>query len=300
MRYLKPQTVHPRIEYLGEQEMCVYLLKGKEYMLIEGGMSYIVPAMLRQFRERGIDPSRISRLLILHSHFDHCGIAPFFKRMLPRLKILASPRSQDLFQKEKVVQFIRERNREMLKSLAMEKEAAELGLDFDRIAVDEIVQEGDLVDLGEGIQVRIIEMPGHSSCSLAAYGGSLSALFPSDTAGIPGEGNEIFPAGGEDYILYQKSLAKLLPLRVEILCAARNGVFEGEEARSFIARALEGTEKMRRDVILRFEGLEDREAALVRFARERSQAMKTRDVPWEIALALTKKMVDNILNTRDE
>ena len=149
MRYLAPQTIHPRIEYLGRQEMCVYLLKGKEYMIIEGGMSYIVPSILRQFQERKIDSSRITRLLLLHSHFDHCGIVPFFKRKIPRLKVVGSRRSQELYRKEKVVNFIRDRNREMIHLLKMEKEAAKLNLDFDQIAVDEAVAEGDVIDLEE-------------------------------------------------------------------------------------------------------------------------------------------------------
>ncbi len=300
MRFLEPQTIHPRVEYLGRAEMCVYLLKGKEYMIIEGGMSFIVPDMLRQFRERQIDTSRITRLLILHSHFDHCGIGPFFKRRLTGLKVMGSKRSQELFRKEKVIRFIRDRNREMLEFLHMEQEAAELNLDFDQFAVDEAVGEGDVIDLGEGVQVRIIEMPGHSSCSIAAYAESLKALFPSDTGGIPGQDEEIFPSGNEDFILYQKSLKKLLPLQVEILGAPRYGGFVGPEAREFIARSVAATEKMRREVIRLFQGVEDREERLIQVARTRYETMKTRDIPWEIYLAIMRGIVKNILEDQEK
>jgi len=294
MRILTPQRIHPQIEFLGKPEMCVYLLKGKEYMIIEGGMSYIVPSMLEQFREREIDPWRITRLLLLHSHFDHCGIVPSFKRMIPQLRVVGSKRSQELYRKEKVVQFIRARNREMLEFLKMEKEA-ELNLDFDQIAVDEVVGEGDVIDLGEGVEVRIIEMPGHSSCSIAAYVEPLKALFPSDAGGIPGEGEEIFPVGNEDYILYQKSLEKLRPLRVEILGAARNGAFVGKEAGEFIPRSIEAAERMRQEVIQQFQGLENLEEKIVQMAQKRYEGPKTRDIPWEIYLALMRGVIKNIL-----
>jgi glyoxylase-like metal-dependent hydrolase (beta-lactamase superfamily II) len=297
MRFLAPQIIHPRIEYLGRQEMNVYLLKGKEYMIIEGGMSYIVPDLLRQFRERGIDISRITRLLILHSHFDHCGIGPFFRRKIPGLKIIGSRRSQELYRKEKVINFIRERNREMIRSLKMEKEAHELNLDFDRMAVDEAVGEGDSIDLGEGVQVRIIEMPGHSSCSIAAYVPSLKAVFPSDAGGIPGEGEEIFASGNEDFILYQKSLEKLRPLDVEIVCLARNGAFSGPDARDYITRSIKAAEEMRLEMIRQFQGVEDFEEKLTRLARERYETIKTRDIPWDIYLALMRGVVRNILKS---
>ncbi len=299
MRVLMPQTIHPQIEFLGKPEMCVYLLQGKEYMIVEGGMSYLVPSMLQQFKDRQIDPSRITRLLLLHSHFDHCGIAPFFKRMIPQLKVVGSKRSQELYQKEKVVQFIRARNREMLEFLKMEK-AAELNLDFDQVAVDEVVGEGDIIDLGEGLRVQIIEMPGHSSCSIAAYVESLKALFPSDAGGIPGEGEEIFPAGNENYLLYQKSLEKLRPLDVEILGAARNGAFVGKEAREFIPRSIEAAEKMRQEVIQQCQGQENLEEKIIQIAKKRYEGLKTRDIPWEVYISLIRGIIKNILQNYEK
>jgi hypothetical protein len=44
----EPQKVTEEIEYLGTADMCIYLLKGNEYMFIEGGMSYVVPTLLQQ------------------------------------------------------------------------------------------------------------------------------------------------------------------------------------------------------------------------------------------------------------
>ncbi|HXZ35710.1 MAG TPA: MBL fold metallo-hydrolase [Thermodesulfobacteriota bacterium] len=297
MRYLTPQTIHPRIEYLGRQEMNVYLLKGEEYMIIEGGMGYIVSDMLRQFQERGINLNRITRLLILHSHFDHCGIVPFFKRRLPGLKIIGSRRSQELYRKEKVIQFIRDRNREMIQFLKMEKEAAELNLDFDQLAVEEAVGEGDTIDLGEGVEVRVIEMPGHSSCSIAAYVPSLRALFPSDAGGIPGEGKEIFPSGNEDFMLYQKSLEELQPLYVDVVCLARNGAFLGQDAKEYVSRSVEEAEKMRLEIIRQLQGVPDPDEELARLARERYDSLKTRGIPWDVYLGLMRGVVKKILES---
>jgi len=299
MRFLEPQRVHPQIEYLGRQEMCVYLLQGKEYMIVEGGMSYIVPSMLKQFRERDIDRSKITRLLLLHSHFDHCGIVPFFKRMLPQLKVLGSRRSQELYRREKVVRFIRDRNRETLQLLKMEKEAAELNLDVDQIAVDEVVGEGDVIDLGDGVRVKIIEMPGHSSCSIAAYVEPWRALFPSDAGGIPGEDEEIFPSGNEDYLLYQKSLEKLQPLDLEILGAARNGVFVGKEAGEFIPRSIAAAERTRLEILQQFQGLENMEEKIIQLAKDRYERLKTKDIPWEVYIGLMRGVVKNILQNHE-
>jgi glyoxylase-like metal-dependent hydrolase (beta-lactamase superfamily II) len=145
------------------------------------------------------------------------------------------------------------------------------------------------------VEVRIVEMPGHSSCSIAAYVPSLRALFPSDAGGIPGEREEIFPSGNEDFILYQKSLKKLRPLDVEVVCLARNGAFLGNDAKEYVARSIEEAEKMRLEIIRQFQGVPDPEGKLIRLARERYDSIKTRDIPWDVYLGLMRGVVKRIL-----
>ena len=89
----KPGKVTDRIFLLGRKESCVYILKGKEeYALLGGGTAYIVPEVVEQLKEFAIAEHKIKRIVILHSHFDHCGIVPFFKKRWPWAKVTASSR----------------------------------------------------------------------------------------------------------------------------------------------------------------------------------------------------------------
>jgi glyoxylase-like metal-dependent hydrolase (beta-lactamase superfamily II) len=97
MRIRKPGKVHERIWFLGREESGVYLLEGDDgSMMVSGGMSYIVSDILQQFKEFNIDENRIKKLLVLHSHFDHVGIIPFFKRRHPKMEVYASERREIL------------------------------------------------------------------------------------------------------------------------------------------------------------------------------------------------------------
>ena len=292
----EPQKVSEEIEYLGTTDMCIYLLKGKEYMFIEGGMSYVVPILLRQLEERGIDQSKITKFLILHSHFDHCGVVPFFKRRFPQIEVLASARTKEIFGKEKAIHFIRERNRAMIEYYGIQREAAELNLDFDAIPVDRVVREGDSIDLGNGFTIEFIEVPGHSSCSIAAYVGKIKALFASDAAGVPNEKGIIYPIGNENFIQFQQSLAKLSEYHVEILCAARNGVFLGEEGREFISKTMQAADQLRQEVIRRFREMGDRERVTTEICDRIYAEVKPVDIPKGIFLGVMKSIVDNIVN----
>jgi glyoxylase-like metal-dependent hydrolase (beta-lactamase superfamily II) len=294
MWIMEPQKVTDRIEYLGDKEMCTYLLKGDEYMLVEGGMSYIVPTLLEQLEEKKIDPQRITKYLILHSHFDHCGAVPPIKHRFPWIEAVASHRTRELYAKEKVIKFIRERNWDMIKARGMEKVAREMELDFDHLQVDIPVGGGDVIDLGDGVTVEFMEVPGHSTCSIAAYVLPDKALFASDAGGIPNYEDVIYPSGNEDFILYQSSLEKMRKFPAEIHCAARYGAYTGDEGRTYMDRSIKAAEEFRLRAIdaVEAEGMEN---AADQIFQEHLKNAGTSDVPAEIMKALINNMVKVIM-----
>ena len=57
---------------------------------------------------------------------------------------------------------------------------------------------------------------------------------------------------------------------------------------------------MRLETLRQFQGVEDFEERLTRLARERYETIKTRDIPWDIYLALMRGVVKNILKNAEE
>ncbi|MBU0988162.1 MAG: MBL fold metallo-hydrolase, partial [Proteobacteria bacterium] len=181
----KPGKVTDRIWLLGRKESCVYLLKGKEeYALLGGGMIHIVPDVLRQLKDFNIEAEKIKRIVVLHSHFDHCGIVPFLKKRWPWIRVTASARAKDLLSKPKVIETIESLNQALLVESGQKDSAKGMGIDFHGITVEEVVSQGDVVVCGDLI-LEVIEVPGHSSCSIAIYVPQEKAMFASDAGGIP-------------------------------------------------------------------------------------------------------------------
>jgi len=291
----EPGKVTDHIEYLGANDMCSYLLKGREYMFIEGGMSYIVPTLLQQLDHRKIDTRRITKFLILHSHFDHCGAVPIIKQRFPWMQVVASHRTKELYAKEKVINFIRERNWDMVKARGMEDTARKMELDFHDLQIDIPVAEGDVIDLGDSVTAEIIEVPGHSTCSVAAFTQPDGALFASDAGGIPNHEDTIYPAGNEDFILYQRSLEKMGRYPVKVHCAARFGAYTGEEGRTYMDRSIKSAEDYRLRAIHMVAKLGDVDKAVDLLFQEHLDKSGTSDVPAEIMKALTRNMVKFIM-----
>lgn len=237
MHSQQPGQIQPDLWCLGRRESNVYLLKGHDdTILISGGLSYILPDVLKQMASFGMNMDQISKILILHAHFDHIGIIPYFKRKNPSIEVFASVRGWEILKKEKAISTINEFSRLTSKRMGLEERLKGYDCEWRHDVRGKTVKEGDTIHLG-GRTMEVLETPGHSSCSLSAYVPEIKALFPSDGGGIP-FGREISPAGNSNYTLYQQSLEKLADLAVNVLCADHYGYVTGDEAADYIRRSI--------------------------------------------------------------
>lgn len=212
-------------------------------MIISGGMSYIIPDILEQIEEFGIDESKINKILILHSHFDHVGIIPFFKRRNPQIEVCGSERAWELLKMEKAIVTINQFSRNVAKRMGREEVYSKYDLEWRDDIRGRIVREGEKIDLGD-LTLSVFETPGHSSCCIAAYVSALKTLFPTDGGGIPFD-ETIITSGNSNFTKYQESLERLKSLEVDYYCADHYGYVVGEEARQFIPMTIEMAKKKR-------------------------------------------------------
>lgn len=245
MRVRTPGNICEGLWYLGVEESGIYLLEGRDSaMLISGGMSYILPEVLRQLDDYGIDPEKIDSHVILHSHFDHVGVVPYFKRRLPKIQIYSSHRAWELLAMPKAVETINTFSRLVTERMRPELSGLEYDYQWRNDIMGRPVVENDRIDLG-GLEAVIYETPGHSSCSISVYVPALKALFPSDAGGIPYK-DTIFPTGNSNFTQFQSSLESLSRLEVNYLGADHYGYLVGEEAGTFIADTAKMAARMRR------------------------------------------------------
>jgi len=244
MRIRSAGKITKGLWFLGCEESGIYLLEGSSSsVMISGGMSWIISDVLSQMRMFGIDESRIDRFLILHAHFDHLGVVPFFKRRLPQLEVLASEQAWRILENAGAIDTINRFSRDTAVRLGKAAVLGEYDLEWRESISGRVVHERDVLDCGN-MTLKILETPGHSSCSISAYEPTIKALFPSDSGGIPFK-ETIICSGNSDYTLFQQSLEKLNTLEVNFMCADHGGFVTGDEARGFIGEAVEAARDFR-------------------------------------------------------
>ena len=240
----EPGKITDRITFLGRVDSCVYVVDGKdETILIGGGMAHVVPDVLRQIETFGIDERKMKRMVILHAHFDHCGLIPFLKKRWPWAVVTASARAKAILSDSNISKRIASLNQIAIDGAGLTEEAEKLGFKYTAIDVEETVGEGAVVSCGDLI-FEVLEVPGHSSCSIALYMPKEKALFASDAAGI--RYNDYFlAAGNSNYDLYQKSLEKMADYDVEVVLGEHYGASVGDDGRTFLPRTIESARRTR-------------------------------------------------------
>lgn len=298
MRLNQPGKVTEHLWLLGQKESGIYILEGRdESMIINGGMSYIVPKVLRQMELFHIQKEKIKKLLILHAHFDHVGVMPFFKRTYPYMEIYASTRAWEILGMPRAIKTINAFSKSVTERMDMVEACTAYDLDWRQDIKGHDVSEGDVIALGN-MDVHIFETPGHSSCSISAYVPRLKALFPSDGGGIPFQ-KTIITSGNSNFTAYQQSLEKLKELDVEILCADHYGYVTGDEARRFIASAIQTARAHRKEMEAVYARTRDIQLAAKElsdsFYQENSDYLLTR----EIFEAVYRQMLRHIAESMD-
>jgi glyoxylase-like metal-dependent hydrolase (beta-lactamase superfamily II) len=274
-----------------ESGMYLLVVNG-EAMLISAGISCILEDVLTQMESFGIEGEQITSLLILHSHFDHVGTVPYFRRKYPALKVYASQRAWDILTMPKAVETMNAFSRTVAEKMGCLDVLARHDLDWRNDVQGTIVRDGDLLKVGD-LEVRIMETPGHSSCSISAYIPEVKTLLPSDAGGIPID-EAIFPSGNSNYTQYQDSLERLKDLEVEYYGADHYGYIVGPEARDYVRRTITAAAELR----TRIESAYRKSGDIDRASRLLTEELYTRHPDYflapEIIVGVFGQMVKHI------
>jgi glyoxylase-like metal-dependent hydrolase (beta-lactamase superfamily II) len=244
----EPGTITERIEFLGRPELCSYLVKGDTYALLGGAMAHVTPDVLTQLTNLEVDLERIRHLVILHSHYDHLGMAPYLARKWPWLTVAISKVGARILKNQKALKVIQGYNNSIVKTAHGAGQIEPLNLAKEGFPIHRIITGGMELDLGNKVKLQIIDVPGHSVCSIAAYFPKEYALFPSDSIGSLTE-ERILPMGSSNYDDFQLSIETLSNVHAEIVCLEHFGALTPPEGIGFCERVKKEATDFRKEMI---------------------------------------------------
>ena len=248
---------------IGMPELPAFLLIAEQPALFDAGMTFMGPRYLEGLRSRLGDEKRLAFNFLTHSHFDHCGAAPFLKRRIGRLQTGAHPLAAETFRKPGAVALIRSLGEHF------EKKSGDEDVSFGGLEVDLVLHDGMEIELGGGLDFRVIATPGHTRDSVSFYIPKFRALIAGEAVGVYDQNMTIHPEFLSSYRDYIHSLERLAMLEPEILMMAHYFTLTGPEARSYVSKSIERTRAFRARIEDRLhEQNGDREAVVQRIFQE--------------------------------
>ena len=201
---------------------------GETAVLYDTGFGFTGGALAEKLKgilgERSLD-----FLFLSHSHYDHVLGSVAVAEMFPGAEIVAGEYTAEIFRREGALRKMRELD---------EKFAAKCGIaDYrftgDRLRVDRTVKEGDVFTAGK-MRFCVVELPGHTRCSIGYYLEETGLLLAAETLGVYDGTDTIVPSFLVSVKQTLESIDKVLQMDVKRLVIPHYGLLTEEETDFFL------------------------------------------------------------------
>ena len=156
-----------------DRDVYAFLIFGEDITLIDSGVAGAHQPLFDYIRGNGREPEELSLLILSHAHPDHIGAAKAIKA--------ATDCTVAAHAEERI--WIEDTRRQY-------DERPVPGFDTlvgGPVAVDRLLDNGDVLYLGRDIPCRVIHTPGHSRGSISLLFEGEKALFTGDAVPMPGD-----------------------------------------------------------------------------------------------------------------
>jgi hydroxyacylglutathione hydrolase len=260
--------IHPKATQISiwwdkvQDEVNVYFLRGQRNVIIDTGPPDLYKGgIYTALRALDLTLTDIDLILNTHWHIDHAGGDAAIKAISGAQVMI---HKDDVFFLENHQHAFDQWDAPVIEALKgpeyLEQERAAFmnwqGVEINVDQIDQQLEDNDLIDIGDGIELRVIHLPGHTAGSVGFYWEKEGMIFTGDSvSGLYGSEGSLPII--DDFPAYRKSVERLLEISPRLLLCAhqyrglnlpRCPIRRGEEVRQFLLDSQE-TVKMIVEVI---------------------------------------------------
>jgi len=183
-------------------------------------------------------------IFLTHSHYDHAAGSPYICTRYPDVKVVACEYAGKIFAKSTARAVMRDLDR---------KFAAQCGVDtyedrIDELRVDIPVKDGDVIYAGD-MEFTVVELPGHTKCSVGYYLKSEKLLLGSETLGVY-DGEEIVcPSCLVGYRMTLDSITKAENLGMDRIVLPHYGLLACDKTSFYLAAGRKNLVESAEDIV---------------------------------------------------
>ena len=206
---------------------------GKTSILYDSGFAFTGDKVLCNIKKE-LGERTLDYIFLTHSHYDHALGSVYVRKSFPDVKIVAGEYAAKIFSKSTARALMRELDMKFAKKCGIDKYEDLI----DELRVDITVKDNDVICAGN-MEFTVIELPGHTKCSVGYYCKKEKLLLGCETIGVYNGEDDVIPSYLVGYQMTLDSIKKAQMLDLEAVIIPHYGVIESDDVKKYMKNSKE-------------------------------------------------------------
>lgn len=215
---------------------------GNTAILYDSGFAFTGETVAQNIKN-ALGDRPLDYIFLTHSHYDHVLGSVYALKYWPQSKVVAGEYATKIFSKSSAKAVMRELD----SKFAATCKAGKYEDLIDNLRVDISVTDGDIIKAGT-MEFVVINLPGHTRCSVGFYSPKFKLLLACETLGVPNGKDDVFPLFLVGYDMTMKSMDKVSNLDIEAVLAPHYGILKGEEAKRYLENGKKSAQRVAQEI----------------------------------------------------
>ena len=226
-----------------EGDSAFLLDDGKTAILYDSGFGFTGFKVAENIKNI-LGNRELDYIFLTHSHYDHALGSAYVLQYYKKAKVVAGKYATDIFKRDSVKKVMKELDSKFAHTCGVD-EYEFLG---DHLRVDIPCEDGDIIKAGD-MQFEVINLPGHTKCSVGYYCKEKQLLLSAETLGVYDGEKTIVPSYLVGYEMTMKSIERVLSLDIKKLLAPHYGILNEEQTEYYLTNIKLANESAAREII---------------------------------------------------
>lgn len=243
MKIVAPSTVKDGLRLIGDPGFPSTVVSAEKTAMFDTGVSIMAPLYTGSLK-RILGARPLDLVFLTHSHYDHVGSCGHVRHAFPALRIAGHGLIRDVMKNPRAVATMTSLS-DIYRRLTDGNDPSTV---FMPPEVDMVLEDGDEVDLGKGVTVRVMATPGHTRDSMTFFIEPWGAAVVGEALGVVQLDGAICPEFLTDFKDYVSSAHRIIEASPSIILMPHGPALTGADTQEFLKGAIPAAHDLRQTI----------------------------------------------------